>query len=122
PVVDAFSPHRAWGFEELVEWCPATRDFVEWAHEAHFDENGAWSSAGPSPTGLATFSFDIVARDPNGDPARIVVGGIRAPDPHGSPSVTDPSRPPFCPQLPGVSNLLVAHTVEASDVFDSPAD
>ena len=39
-VVDAFSSHRAWGVEELNVWCPSTREFVEVAHEAHFDEYG----------------------------------------------------------------------------------
>jgi hypothetical protein len=56
-VVDAFSSHRPWGFEELVVWCPSNRQFVEWAHEAHFDEHGRWVSAGPEPYGLATFGF-----------------------------------------------------------------
>jgi len=115
-VVDAFSPHRAWGFEEPVEWCPTTRQFVEWAHEAHFDEYGTWESAGPAPSGLATFAFQVVERDAAGNPTSIRVGAMQAPDPGGSAPVTDPSRPPFCP---GAEPLTF--TVDASQVWDSPA-
>jgi hypothetical protein len=121
-VVDAFSTHRAWGVEELVVWCPSNRQFVEWAHEAHFDEYGTWQSAGPAPSGLATFAFDVVERDAIGDPARIRIGTMLEPNPHGSAPVTDPSRPPFCPPVGGVPNEVVTHTVGASEVFDSPAD
>jgi hypothetical protein len=121
-VVDAFSSHRAWGFEELVEWCPSTRQFVEWAHEAHFDEYGKWRSAGPAPMGLATFGFDVVERDAAGDPSSIRVGRMQAPDPGHSPAVTDPSRPPFCPPRSGVANEVVSHTIAGSRIWDSPAD
>ena len=115
-VVDAFSPHRAWGFEEPVEWCPTTRQFVEWAHEAHFNEYGTWVSAGPAPSGLATFAFQVVERDAAGDPASIRVGAMQAPDPRGSAPITDPSRPPFCPGAEPVT-----FTVDASTVWESPA-
>ena len=121
-VVDAFSSHRAWGFEEPVEWCPSTRQFVEWAHEAHFDEYGAWESAGPAPTGLATFAYDVVGRDASGDPAAIRVGSMRPPDPSHSPSETKPSRPPFCPVVAGRSNEIVTHTIDWDQIWDSPAD
>jgi len=115
-VVDAFSSHRAWGFEEPVVWCPSTRQFVEWAHEAHFDEYGTWVSAGPAPRGLATFAFQVVERDAAGDPTSIRIGAMRAPDPGGSAPITEPSRPPFCP-----GGEPVTFTVEASQVWDSPA-
>jgi hypothetical protein len=115
-VVDAFSSHRAWGFEEPVEWCPTTRQFVEWAHEAHFDEYGTWTSAGPAPSGLATFAFQVVGRDAAGDPTSIRVGAMQAPDPGGSASITDPSRPPFCPGAEPVT-----FTIDAAQVWDSPA-
>ncbi len=126
-VVDAFSSHRAWGFEELVVWCPSTRQFVEWAHEAHFDEYGTWHSAGPAPTGLATFAFDVIARDASGDPSSIRVGEMQPPDPGGSAPVTDPSRPPFCPRFSeggsgeGGAAEIVAHTIGGSEVWDSPS-
>jgi len=120
-VVDAFSSHHAWGFEELNVWCSTTREFVEWAHEAHFDEYGHWSSAGPAQSGVATFAFDVVERDAAGDPASIRVGAMRAPSPGGSPPVTDPSRPPFCPEADGVTNAIVEHSIDASAVFDTPA-
>lgn len=117
-VVDAFSSHGAWGFEDLVVWCPTTRHFVEWAHEAHFDEYGVWHSAGPAPFGLATYDFEVVGRDASGDPASIHVGEERDPDPGHSASETEPSRPPFCP--PGDS--FITHSIESSAIYDSPAD
>ena len=117
-VVDAFSPHRAWGFEELVVWCPSTRHFVEWAHEAHFDEYGRYDSAGPAPTGIATFAFEVVERDAAGDPTSIRVGAMQEPDPGRSPPETDPSRPPFCPP----DDRFVTHTIDGSRVFDTPAE
>jgi hypothetical protein len=115
-VVDAFSTHRAFGFEEIVVWCPTTRHLVEWAHEAHWDEYGRWHSAGPAPSGLPTYAFDVAARDPNGDPATIRIGEPREPDPGRSAAVTDPSRPPFCPP----DGSYVTHTLDPSDIYDSP--
>lgn len=120
-VVDAFSSHRAWGFEELNVWCPTTREFVEWAHEAHFDEFGDWTSGGPAPSGVATFAFDVLERDATGDPTSIRIGAMGAPSPGGSAPVTDPSRPPFCPAADGVSNQVVEHSIDSSVVFDTPA-
>lgn len=117
-VVDAFSSHGAWGFEDLVVWCPTTRHFVEWAHEAHFDEYGAWRSAGPAPFGLATYDFEVVGRDASGDPVSIRVGEEQEPDPGHSAPETEPGRPPFCP--PG--DAFVTHTIDPSAIYDSPAD
>ena len=99
-VVDAFSSHRAWGFEELNVWCPTTREFVEWAHEAHYDEYGHWVSAGPAPTGVQIFAFDVVGRDAAGDPASIRVGAIQHPPPGARPRSPSPrdhrsARPPM---------------------------
>lgn len=115
-VVDAFSTHRAFGFEEIVVWCPTTRHLVEWAHEAHWDEYGRWHSAGPAPSGLPTYAFDVIARDPNGDPATIRIGEAQEPDPGRSAAVTDPSRPPFCPP----DGSYVTHTIDPSDIYGSP--
>ncbi len=121
-VVDAFSSHRAWGFEELVAWCPSTREFVEWAHEAHFDEHGKWVSAGPAPSGLATFAFQVVERDAAGDPTSIRVGAMQEPDPGGSAPVTDPGRPPFCPGSGEGGTVEVGtFTIDESRIWDSPA-
>jgi hypothetical protein len=119
-VVDAFSSHRAWGVEELNVWCPSTREFVERAHDARFDEYGHYASAGPAPTGLETFSFDPVALGPDGDPTRIRVGEMRAASPQGSAPEVDPSTyPPFCD---GASeNDLVHHTIPDNAIYGSPA-
>jgi hypothetical protein len=121
-VIDAFSSHRAWGFQELVAWCPSNRQFVEWAHEAHFDEDGRWVSAGPAPSGLATFNFEVVSRDAGGAPASIRVGAMRAPDPNHSPAETNSSRPPFCPEVAGRSNVILTHTIERSQIWNTPAN
>jgi len=115
-IVDAFSTHRAFGFEEIVVWCPTTRQLVEWAHEAHWDEYGRWHSAGPAPSGLPTFNFDVIARDPNGDPATIRIGEPQEPDPGHSAAITDPSRPPFCPP----DGAYLTHTIDPSDIYASP--
>jgi hypothetical protein len=115
-VVDALSTHRPFGFEEIVVWCPTTRHLVEWAHEAHWDEYGRWHSAGPAPSGLPTYAFDVTARDANGDPASIRVGEQLEPDPGHSAAVTDPSRPPFCPP----DGSYVTHTIDRSNIYASP--
>ena len=75
-VVDAFSTHRAWGVEELNVWCPSTREFVEVAHEAHFDEYGTLTPhSGPAGRGgVATFAFSVVDSDAAGDPRSVRIG------------------------------------------------
>jgi hypothetical protein len=137
-VVDAFSSHRPYGLQDLIAWCPSTRQFVEIAHEARFDEFGRWESAGPAPFGLATFSFQVVERDPLGDPLSIRVGAITDPSPGGSAHETDPSTyPPFCPAEEGSVSAGVApvrsgntgqvgyiirHTVDPASIWSTPAD
>jgi hypothetical protein len=135
-VIDAFSTHVQYGLKDLVAWCPSAREFVEVAHEARFDEFGDWSSGGPAPAGIATFAFDVVAQDANGDPASIRVGAIREPSAGGSAPTTDPSTyPPFCPAEPnpaagtitvrsgttGQVGAVVAHAVDEADVWPTPA-
>jgi hypothetical protein len=117
-VVDAFSSHRAFGFEEVVVWCPTTRHFVEWAHEAHFDEWGTWHSAGPAPSSLVTYRYGIVSRDPRGAPTEISVGSPLPPDPARSAPETSPGRPPFCPP----EDAVVTHTLDPEAIYDEPAD
>ena len=135
-VVDAFSSHVQYGIKDLVAWCPSTREFVEVAHEARFDEFGSWVSAGPAPSGLATFAYDVVDRDGNGDAASIRVGAIGAPSAGGSAPETDSSTyPPLCPEEPGVAGtvrvisgntgqegFVLPHTIERADVWRSPAE
>jgi hypothetical protein len=133
-VVDGFSSHRAWGVEELTVWCPSSREFVEAAHEARFDEYGEFASP-PAPGGVATFAFDVAATDAAGDPSRIVVGAMRAPELDGGDS--GPDRPPFCPPggetsgedlievtggNSGDTGLVLAHRIDPDDVFATPAD
>ncbi len=138
-VVDVFSSHVQYGLKDLVAWCPSTREFVEVAHEARYDEFGNWHAAGPAPSGLATFAFEVVERDASGDPSSIRVGAIREPSPGGSAPTTDPSTyPPFCPEEPGAPatsetvtvrsgntdqvGTVVAHTIEEVDIWPTPAE
>lgn len=118
-VVDAFSSHRAWGFEELNVWCSSTREFVELFHETRFDEYGDWAGVGPAPTGLQTFAFEPVELDADGDPATIRIGEIRPGSPEGvGPEGSDPDRPELCP---GDEGTIVRHTISEAAVFDTPA-
>jgi hypothetical protein len=137
-VVDAFSTHRAWGVEELNVWCPSTREFVEVAHEAHFDEYGTLTpDSGPAGWGgVATFAFEVAATDVVGDPSQIQVGEIQEPTTPGRNS--GEGRPPFCPEADGgqgdaelievtgaysgESGEVVAHRLEDMQVWDSPAE
>ena len=134
-VVDALSTHTPWGITDLNAWCPSTREFVEVAHEARFDEHGRWVSAGPAPTGVATFAFEVLERDAAGGPASIRVGEMRTPDQHGS-GTTPEERPPLCPpsdatgDLPLVSvvggnsggtGVVLAHHVSEDRIWGSPA-
>jgi hypothetical protein len=138
-VVDAFSSHRAWGVEELNVWCPTTREFVEVAHEAHFDEYGTLTpDSGPAGRGgVATFAFSVVNSDTAGDPASIRIGQIQEPTTPGRNS--GETRPPFCPSgdtdpgqatdlisvtgaYSGESGMVVAHQIDDDQIWDSPAD
>lgn len=133
-VVDGFSSHRAWGVEDMTVWCPSTREFVEAAHEARFDEYGGFASP-PAPGGVPTFAFDVTATDPAGDPSRIVVGAMQDPELDGGNS--GPDRPPLCPPggdtegmdltevtggNSGDGGLVLAHRIDPDDVFATPAD
>ncbi len=136
-VIDAFSSHRPFGLLDTVAWCPSTSEFVEMAHEARFDEFGTWTSAGPAPSGLATFDFEVVERDANGNPTAIRVGAVRDPSPGGSAHETDPSTyPDFCPvgdegAAPGTrivvsgntgqAGRVLTHTIPRDDVWPTPA-
>jgi len=117
-VVDAFSSHRAWGIEELNVWCPSTREFVEVAHGARFDEYGDYASVGPAPGGVATFTFTPVELDDRGDPASIEIGAMREPSPVGSAPEVPPSRPTFCSGVDAGS--IVAHAIPAA-IVQTPA-
>ena len=137
-VVDAFSSHRAWGVEELNVWCPSTRQFVEVAHEAHFDEYGNWHKGGPAPGGVATFAFEIVAGDAVGDPRSIDVGQMQEPTPGGSAHETGPERPAFCPAgddasgdsdlvpvtggYTGETGMVLANGLDGREIWGSPAE
>jgi hypothetical protein len=118
-VVDAFSSHRAWGFEELNVWCPSTREFVEVAHEARFDEYSNYASVGPAPGGVATFAFTLVELDDRGDPASIEIGAMREPSPEGSAPEVAPTRPPFCPGVD--EGAIVGHAIPEGAIVRTPA-
>ena len=138
-VVDAFSTHRAWGVEELNVWCPTTREFVEVAHEAHFDEYGTLTpESGPAGRGgVATFAFSVETSDAAGDPASIRIGQIQEPTTPGRNSLE--TRPPFCPSdgtdpdqatdlvsvtggNSGDSGMVLAHQCDDDQIWGSPAE
>lgn len=73
-VVDARSPHVAWGLTKLVRWCPSSRGFDD-VHGSQFDAAGRYLG-GPSPTGLATYDHEVA-----GEAVRI--GERRAPAERG---------------------------------------
>ena len=133
-VVDGFSSHRAWGVEDMTVWCPSTREFVEAAHEARFDEYGEFASP-PAPGGVATFAFEVAETDAAGDPSSIVVGAKQDAEQNGGNS--GPDRPPLCPpggqtdsqdliQVTGGNSgdtgMVVGHVVDPADVYPTPAD
>jgi hypothetical protein len=103
----------------LNVWCPTTREFVEVAHEARFDEYGRYASAGPAPTGLVTFAFEPVEVGSDGDPTTIRVGAMLPAWSEGSAHEVDPSRSPFCPGAG--EDELVHHTIPEGAILDSPA-
>jgi hypothetical protein len=109
---------------------------VEVAHEARFDEYGDYHSGGPAGSGIATFEFEVVERDANGEPASIRVRDMQDPSPGGSGRTVDIPRPPFCP--PGGDTAgptvqvesgnsgqiadVVGHSIDESSVWETPAD
>ena len=117
-VVDAFSSHRAWGVEDMTVWCPTTREFVELAHEARFDEFGGFA-APPAPGGLVTWGFRILQRDAAGDPMTIRVTEMLAASGGGGNSDTD--RAPFCPagntSQPGLTEVTGAYSGDSGMVL-----
>lgn len=122
-VVDAISSHHPWGFDDMNGWCPSNREFVEIAHEAHFDEHGTWVDGGPAPYGLVTYDVDVVTRASNGDPATIRIGAANEPDAAHSASETDPATyPAFCPGIEEGTTALVRHTFTDEEIFDTPAE
>ncbi len=133
-VVDGFSSHRAWGVEELTVWCPSTREFVEAAHEARFDEYGGFASP-PAPGGVATFAFQVAGTDPVGDPNLIVVGEMSDGTLGGGNS--GPDRPPLCPSggvvgdahlievtggNSGETGTVLGHSLRGRQVWSSPVE
>jgi hypothetical protein len=119
-VVDGFSSHHPFGFDDLVGWCPATREFVEWAHGVHFDARGRWLE-GPAPYGLVTYAFTVVTEDGAGAPVTIAIGDPLAPDPARSAARTEGNYT-YCTDAAGAEVPLVGHTVDQSQVYASPAD
>lgn len=68
-VLDARSPHDAWGLTALVQWCPST-GFID-ARGNRFDARGRYLG-GPPPTGLIPFEVEVRA-------GRVEVGDALAP-------------------------------------------
>ena len=113
-VLDAFSSDRPWGILQLTGWCPSSREFVDLAHGARFDEYGAYE-LGPAPSGLASFTFTPTGTDDRGDPASIAIGGISAPSPKGPDAPTSGSG-----GCGGTDrSRIVTHTFEEGSIIGS---
>jgi hypothetical protein len=123
-VLDAFSQHPAWGIEQLAVWCSAKHYFVALPAGSYFDKYGGWTAGSPAPPGLRSFTFDVVRRDSSGDAAVVRAGAIGLPIAHQHGNLT--SRPsyasPPCGPADGSPSPLVAHTVDPSRIWDSPAE
>ena len=117
-VVDAFSSDRPWGILQLNGWCASSREFVDLAHGARFDEYGAYE-LGPAPSGLATFAFTPVTLDDRGDPASITIGGLLAPAPKAA-DVPVPSRADGCRATD--RDRMLTHTFARDLGHRSPPD
>ncbi len=120
-VIDGFSSHRPFGFEELLGWCPSDRTFVEPAHGARFDESGTYVGSGPAPTGAATFAFEVLARGSDGEPTSIRVGPMLRERPRDGVETVHTTGPGCYSGVeedhyPG----LQAHRIPAEAVWNSP--
>jgi hypothetical protein len=114
-VIDAFSSDPPWGILEFNGWCASSREFVDMAHGARFDEYGAYE-LGPAPSGLATFAFTPVSMDDRGDPASISIGGMVAP----APKAADAPVPSLAGGCRGTDrDQMVTHTIAEASVIEA---
>jgi hypothetical protein len=121
-VLDAFSPHRAWGIRQLVVWCPANY-FASWPDGSYFDRYGTWRAGRLAPPGLSSFSFDVLRRDAAGDPAEVRVRAIGPPIPHGHGNITSrPPEPSDCGSVTASPDRFIGHAIDPSRVWDSLAN
>lgn len=122
-VIDASSPHVAWGIGQLVAWCSGRNYFVASAAGSFFDRYGGWTAGRPAPPGLASFAFDVLRRDSTGDPAALRVGAIGLPIAHQHGNITSRrSFPSGCGPADGSPGQVVAHAIDPSRIWHSPAD
>lgn len=109
-VVDAFSPHRPWGVEELVGWCPSSRTFDEPEHGAKFNEYGQ-HLAGPATADLAPYEVERMGN-------RVRVGSAIVPT-----TRSENPRVGFQGELcEGTGAPVTLHAIPRSAVFASPAE
>lgn len=59
-VLDAFSSHVPFGINKPTWWCPRSRVIDDPFHGSRYDEFGE-RIAGPAPTGLGAYAFDVEA-------------------------------------------------------------
>jgi hypothetical protein len=122
-VLDAFSQHPAWGIEQLAVWCSAKHYFVALPAGSYFDKYGGWTAGSPAPPGLRSYTFDVLRRDSAGDAAVVRAGAIGLPIAHGHSNLTSrPSYPSACGPADGSPSPVVAHTIDPSRIWKSPAD
>lgn len=121
--VDALSPRRDWGIEQMVAWCPARSYFVSWPDGSFFTRAGAWAAGRPAPPGLRAVAFDVLGRDAAGDPARLRLGEfvpVLAQGHRGLVSL-EPSFPSACGLADGDRSQILTHRIDPSHVSRSPS-
>jgi hypothetical protein len=121
--VDALSPHRDWGIEQVVAWCPSKHYFVAWPDGSFFDRSGSWKTGRPAVPGLDSVAFEVLTRDASGAPETLRLGRVGAPWGAGHGNIT--SRPPVpaaaCGLADGDYSQIVTHSIDGSKVWPSPA-
>jgi hypothetical protein len=120
-VLDGFSPTRDWGIRQLVAWCTSKPYFLTWPDGSFFDRSGGWLGGTPAAPGLGAYSFEIQAREANGDPSLLLIGDLGTVLPHGHDNLsTMRSYASACGLADGSDAQVVVHSVGSSQIWESP--
>ncbi|MFL5797743.1 MAG: ubiquinol-cytochrome c reductase iron-sulfur subunit [Actinomycetota bacterium] len=105
--VEAVSPHRAWGVQSLLGWCPSSRTFDDPFHGSKFDEYGRYL-LGPAPAGLVRLRVRAI----RGSPPHIQLGTPTEPLPRSAGVRAPPGSSCLGPSLEE-TGLLMPHVAES---------
>jgi hypothetical protein len=120
--VDALSPHRHLGIEQLVAWCEPKRFFVSWPDGSFFLRSGRWWGGRAAAPGLYSVTFDVLSRDAEGDAATVRLRKIVPPwGGHPTGSINDPVPASACGLADGDFSNVLIHQVPPVLVWGSPA-